>query len=460
MQPTMPDHCILLVEDDTTQRRMVGDILRSAGYAVTAVAGVDEALVAFGTQRPDLVLSDWKLGACGDGLELMRRLRQRDPGTAFLLVTAYGTIAHAVEAVRKGADDYLTKPFDRSALLLAIERTLRTRALAVENQRLSAQLGERDRLLELLGRAPAMQAVYRQIERAAATDATVLVTGESGTGKELAARALHQLSPRSRGPFVAVNCAAVPADLLEAEFFGSKRGSFSGAHQDRQGRFAAASGGTLFLDEIGELPLALQPKLLRALQERRIVALGDTKETDVDVRIIAATNRDLRAEVTGGRVRQDLYYRLAVLTIELPPLRQRREDLPLLLEHFVTHSARAHGLPAPTLPPGLRRRLLDHGWPGNVRELANTIERLVILAQDGTADLADLPPEFGAVPTAEAATNFTLPPTGLSWEQLEQSFLRQALTLANGNRKRAAELLDLPYKAFLYRLEKFGIATD
>ena len=456
----MPDHCILLVEDDATQRRMVGDILRSAGYTVTAAATVEEALAAFGDRRPDLVLSDWKIGADGDGLELMRRLRERDPGTAFLLTTAYGTIAHAVEAVQKGVDDYLPKPFDRASLLLAIERTLRTRALAAENRRLAAQLGERDRLLELLGRAPAMQIVYRQLERVAATDATVLVTGESGTGKELAARALHQLSPRCRGPFVAVNCAAVPGDLLEAEFFGSKRGAFSGAQQDRQGRFAAAAHGTLFLDEIGELPLSLQPKLLRALQERRITPLGDNHELDVDVRIVAATNRDLRAEVAAGRVREDLYYRLAVVTIELPPLRQRREDLPLLIDHFVAHSARAHGLPPPALPAALRRRLLDHGWPGNVRELANTIERLVILADEGNAAIADLPPGFGERDTATSTAAFTLPPTGLQWEQLEQSLLRQALALANGNRKRAAELLDLPYKAFLYRLEKFGIVGE
>ena len=454
----MPEHHLLLVEDDATQRRMVADILRTAGYAVTAAASVEEALAAFGVQRPDLVLSDWKIGSDGDGLELMRRLRQREPGIAFLLTTAYGTIAHAVEAVHKGADDYLPKPFERSALLLAVERTLRARSLAQENRRLSEQLGERDRLLELLGKAPAMQQIYRQLERVAATDATVLFSGESGTGKELAARALHQLSPRRTGPFVAVNCAAVPTELLEAEFFGSARGAFTGADRDREGRFAAAAGGTLFLDEIGELPLGLQPKLLRALQERRVQRLGDDQELDVDVRLAAASNRDLRAEVAAGRVREDLYYRLAVVTIELPPLRQRREDLPLLLDHFVDRSARAHGMPPPTLPAALRKRLLDHAWPGNVRELANTVERLVILAEDGMASAADLPPGFGARDPSPAT--FTLPPSGLSWELLEQSFLRQALTLANGNRKRAAELLELPYKAFLYRLEKFGIGGE
>jgi two-component system NtrC family response regulator len=456
----MPSSRILLVEDDATQRRMVADILRGAGYTVAVAASVDEGLTAFAEGRQhDLVLSDWKIGSDGDGLELMRRLRERAPDVAFLLTTAYGTIAHAVAAVQQGVDDYLPKPFERAALLLAVERTLKSRRLADENRRLSEQLGERQALLDLLGKAPAMQQVYRQLERVAATDATVLFGGESGTGKELAARSLHQLSPRAHGPFVAVNCAAVPAELLESEFFGCRRGAFTGAHQDRTGRFADAAGGTLFLDEIGELPVALQPKLLRALQERRITPVGDSREIPVDVRIAAATNRDLRAEIAAGRFREDLYYRLAVVDIELPPLRARREDLPLLIEHFVERSARAHGTAAPTVPAALRRRLLDHPWPGNVRELANTIERLVILAQDGSARAEDLPPGFAPAPGAASvgAQPFVLPPTGVQWEAVESSLLAQALALANGNRKRAAELLGMPYKAFLYRVEKFGI---
>jgi two-component system NtrC family response regulator len=455
----MAEARILLVEDEAGQRQIVADILAQAGYEVVAADGLDSAVEAFDRAAPpDLVLSDWKLGA-GDGLELMRRLRDRCPELAFVLITAYGTIAHAVEAVRRGADDYLAKPFERSALLLAVERTLRTRRLADENRRLAAALGERESLVDLFGKAPAMQRVYRQIERVAATDATVLCLGESGTGKELAARALHRLSPRAAGPFVAVNCAAIPGDLLEAEFFGCVRGAYTGATVERRGQIAAAGGGTLFLDEVGELPLDLQPKLLRVLQERRIRRVGDDREVDVDLRIVAATNRDLQAEVEAGRFREDLYYRLAVVTIELPALRARREDLPLLIEHCVARSARANGCPAPRLPAALRRRLLDHAWPGNVRELANTIERLVILADGGSASLDDLPQGFGEPGPATPGDALVVPPTGLSFEAVERSALTQALAHANGNRKRAAGLLGMPYKAFLYRLEKFGITT-
>jgi two-component system NtrC family response regulator len=455
------DARILLVEDDATQRRIVSGILAGEGYDVAAAASVEEAMEVFGSGATvDLVLSDWRLGDSGDGLELMRRLRERDPDVSFVLITAYGTIAHAVEAVHKGVDDYLPKPFERGALLLAVERTLKARRLAEENRRLNQALGERDRLVELMGRTPAMQTVYRQIERLAATDATVLFSGESGTGKELAARALHSLSPRASGPFVAVNCAAIPAELLEAEFFGTRKGAFTGAVADRVGRFQAAAGGTLFLDELAELPLALQPKLLRAVQERRITRVGDSREVDVDVRIVAATNCDLRSEVEAGRFREDLYYRISVVSVVMPPLRERREDLPLLIEHFLQRASRAHGLPVPELPSPVRRALLDHTWPGNVRELANTLERLTLLAEDGAATADDLPSAIRRGERADSGEpTFRLPPTGLDWDELERSLLAQALALANGNRKRAAALLGMRYKTFLYRLEKFGVAA-
>ena len=456
----MAEGRILLVEDDTVQRRMLTDILSAEGYDIVSAGTVDSALAAFAAEPAlDLVLSDWKLGGSGDGLVLMRKVRERAPEVGFVLITAYGTITHAVAAVRDGVDDYLPKPFERVALLLAVERTLRTRRLLDANKRLEAELGDRDRLLDLLGRSPAMQVVYRQLQRVAPTDTTVLLSGESGTRKELAARALHRLSARSRGPFVAVNCAAMPGALFEAELFGCKKGAFTGASSDRIGRLESASGGTLFLDEVGDLPLELQPKLLRVLEQHKVTPLGCTEEVELDLRFVAATHRDLRKMVEEGRFREDLYWRLAVLTLELPPLRERREDLPLLIEHLVARSARAQRIAPPALPPHLRKRLMDHPWPGNVRELANTIERLVTLSESGLLKLEDLPPGFGASEANGSSTAFALPPRGVQWDELESSFLRQALVLANGNKKAAAALLGMPYKAFLYRIEKFGLTA-
>ena len=443
---------ILLVEDDPAQRTLVGDILRGAGFAVRSADGLQTALGALVDPALHLVLSDFKL-ADGDGLALLREVRARRPELSFVLVTAYGSIEHAVSAVRAGADDYLAKPFERQALLLAIDKALRTRALREENRKLSDALGERERLVDLIGTAPAMQKLYRQIERLAPTDATVLLHGESGTGKELAARALHKLSRRADKPFVAVNCAAIPEGLVEAEFFGAERGAYTGANASRAGYFEQANGGTLFLDEIGELPLALQPKLLRALQEGRITRVGGRGEIALDVRVLAASNRELRREASEGRFREDLYYRLAVVTLTLPPLRERREDIPTLVEHFARRAAQQHGLAATPFPKTVLRALMDRPWPGNVRELAHSVERLLLLGEDGEPDAADLPDAARALDAAA----FRLPAEGLDWDALERDLLQQALSAAQGNRTRAAKLLNLPYKAFLYRIEKHGL---
>jgi DNA-binding NtrC family response regulator len=443
---------VLLVEDDAAQRSLLVDVLGDAGFTAAAADGVQAALPWLAAPSLQLVLSDFKL-ADGDGLVLLREVRQRRPELSFVLLTAYGSIEHAVSAVRAGADDYLAKPFERQALLLAVDKALRTRALREENRRLSSELGERDRLVDLIGRAPAMQKLYRQIERLAATDATVLIEGESGTGKELVARALHRLSRRADRAFVAVNCAAIPEGLIEAEFFGAERGAYTGAQAARAGHFEQASGGTLFLDEIGELPLALQPKLLRALQEGRVMRVGGSRETAVDVRLLAATNRDLRREVEAGRFREDLYWRLNVVGLQLPPLRERREDIPLLVEHLAARVARQHRLPATAIPRPLLRALMDRPWSGNVRELANTVERLLLLADDGEPSLDDLPD----APRRGNDGGFTLPVEGLDWEAMERALLAQALAQTQGQKKRAAALLGLPYKAFLYRLEKHGL---
>ncbi len=386
----MPEARVLLVEDEIDQRKIVAGILRGEGYSVAETGSVDAALAELAASPVDLVLSDWKLPG-RDGTELLAEVKARFPETGFLMATAYGTIAHAVTAVRAGADDYLTKPFERAALLLAVERTLRARRLADENRRLSEEVRDRDRLVDLVGKSPSMERLYRQVEKLAGTDATVLLTGESGTGKELAARALHALSRRRAGPFVAVNAAAIPDTLVESEFFGAEKGSYTGADRTRKGRLELAQGGTLFLDEVGELPLPMQPKLLRALQEGVVTRIGGADEIRTDARIVAATNRDLALEVSSGRFREDLYYRLNVVSVTLPPLRERREDVPLLVRHFVARTERRYGIRVEPFPSALLTRLVDHSWPGNVRELGNVVERLVLLSEGG-ARLGGRPP--------------------------------------------------------------------
>ncbi len=451
----MADVRVLVVEDDDDQRRLVASILRSRRYLVTEAASLAAAREQLEATPVDLVLSDWKLPD-GDGTELLREVRAGHPQAAFITVTAYGTIARAVEAIHLGADDYLSKPFERQALLLAIGKVLRARSLEDENRRLTEELGERDRLVDLVGSAPSMQRLFRRVEKLASTDATILLAGESGTGKELAARALHALSRRAEEPFVAVNCAAIPEGLLESEFFGVEKGAYTGADRSRAGNFEAAAGGSLFLDEVGELPVAIQPKLLRVLQEGRFTRVGGTRERASDARILAATNRDLATEVENGRFREDLYYRLNVVPLTMPPLRERREDVPTLVEHFAARAARRHGVRVEPFGGLVMKRLLDHPWPGNVRELGNVVERLVLLAEDGRASADDLPEEMTRRPGI--GNGFRLPAAGIAWDDHERSCLAQALELAGGNRAQAARLLDLPYKAFLYRLEKHGLA--
>ena len=450
---------ILLIEDEAPQRQLVSELLRDAGYQVATAASGEAGLQQLADGIFDLVLCDWKLPGI-DGMEVFRRMKKNHFDAAFVMVSAYGTIARAVEAVRDGADDYLAKPFERETLLLAIERGLRARHLADENRRLSQQLSEQDRLVDMVGRAPGMQQVYGALHKVAETEVTVLLLGESGTGKELAARALHALSARKDGPFIAVNCAAIPADLADAAFFGARKGAYTGADRDRAGYFQAASGGTLFLDEVGELPMDLQAKLLRALQERKVTPVGEVSEIEVDARLVAATNRDLESEAQSGRFREDLYYRLAVVPVRMPPLRERREDLPLLVDHLTGLLLRRHGIARPEFPAAVTRWLLNHAWPGNVRELSNTLERLILLAVDGRVQADDLPGqgvEVGVSSAADGAKSFQLGADGLNWDQHESNVLRQAMELVHGNRTRAAKLLQMPYKAFLYRLEKHGL---
>ena len=445
---------LLLLEDNDDQRVLLQGLIADAGYQVTVAARVPEAQALLTKHRFDVVLSDWKV-ADGDGLQVLETLRRDAPDTAFILMTAYGNLSHAMTTIRAGADDYLIKPFDKSQLLYTLARVSTVQQLQRENRCLREEVNQRDQLVDLIGRAEAMQQVFRRVQKIAPTKATVLLYGESGTGKELAARALHKLSERSDAAFVALNCAALPETLFEAELFGAEKGAYTGADKLKIGRIEAATGGTLFLDEIGELPLSLQAKLLRVLQEGSYQRLGNPRELTADVRIIAATNRDLQQEVDAGRFRADLFYRLNVVPIRLPALRERREDIPLLVHHFVQQACRRHGLPALSIHQDAMKRLCSQHWTGNVRELAHTMERLVLLAETAQLTVADLDAE----PTAPANKNsrFVLPDDGLNWEAHERDCLQQALQRCQYNRSQAARLLGLPYKAFLYRLEKYQL---
>jgi DNA-binding NtrC family response regulator len=447
---------VLVVEDEDAQRRILGEILRKEGFEVRTAGSGEAALAALDESAVDLVLCDWKMpGISGD--EVLAEVRRREISSAFVVMTAYGSIAHAVDALRRGADDYLSKPFERDALLIAVRRALRTQRLERENTRLRNDLAEQAGFGELLGQSDAMQRLFRTLRKIASSDATVLVVGESGTGKELVARTLHTESPRRTAAFVALNCAAVPETLIESELFGHEKGAFTGAARRREGKFEEAHGGTLFLDEIASMPLSLQAKLLRVLQERRFTRLGGRGEQQCDVRVVAASNRDLGRMVADGSFREDLFYRLNVVPLRVPALRERRDDIPLLAAALYERACRRHGIVASALPPAVLKALMAHAWPGNVRELANVLERLALLSEGGRVTPEDLPDEVRR-PAPQSGTTFRLPPGGIVWDEVEADLLRQALEQSAGNRTAAARLLGLGYKAFLYRLEKFGLA--
>jgi len=446
----MTRYNILVVEDEQAQRRIIASILRQAGYQVREAADGETAVAQCEADKPDLVLCDWKLPGM-DGGEVLRAVREQGVPCAFVVMTAYGSIAHAVEAIQMGADDYLSKPFERDALLISLQRVLRTRNLQLENRQLRQQMVAYG-LGKLVGRSPAMQTVYRTMGKVAQSDVTVLICGESGTGKELVARTLHEQSGCA-GPFVAVNCAAIPETLMESELFGHESGAFTGARKRRLGKFEEAGHGSLFLDEIAAMPLPLQATLLRVLQERRFTRLGGMGEVKSHARIIAASNRDLAKMVEQGGFRQDLYYRLNVVPLRIPPLRDRREDIPLLVDMFLKQFASQHKRAIGNLPGAVMRCLMEYAWPGNVRELGNVIERLVLLADGGAVTLQDLPEELRH-PRALQTSPFRLPPQGIDWDAMEEDLLAQALDMAGGNRSQAARLLGMSYKTFLYRLGK------
>jgi DNA-binding NtrC family response regulator len=432
---------ILVVDDEKSQREILELILTAEGYEVTTSASGEAAIKFARERRFDLALTDLKMAGM-DGLELLNRLLTIDSSIIVILLTAHGSIESAKEALRRGAFDYLEKPYDKELLLERINKAL-----------------ERLDLLdvEIVSASPKMEAVKRMILKVARSSSTVLIRGESGTGKELIARAIHNQSPRAQEMFQAVNCAAINENLLESELFGHEKGSFTGAHAEKKGLFEIADRGTLFLDEIAELDVAMQAKLLRALQERKIRRVGGTHEITIDVRVVAATNRDLRAMVGDGRFRDDLYYRINVLSVDVPPLRERREDIPVLIDFFLRKHTRDTSRLVRGLTPETRKLMVDYSWPGNVRQLESAIERAILLCEGDLITPEDLPLELRqeSAPASEGA--FKLPPEGISFEDVERDLITQAMEQTDYNITKAAKLLGLTFRTLQYRLEKFGI---
>jgi len=448
MKPT-----ILIIDDDTSLRRVLEYNLQEAGYSVAAAAGGEEGLRLFAEVQPFLVISDMKMPGM-DGMQVLQSVKQRSPETPVIMITAFGSVDMAVEAMKAGAYDYITKPFNRDELRLTVAKALQFCTLSQENRQLKSQLADRADFSAIIGGSAAMEKVFQVVAKVADTEASVLITGESGTGKELVARSIHSRSSRKSGPFVAINCAAIPHDLLESELFGHVKGAFTGAVRDKTGKFSLADGGTLFLDEVGELPPLLQPKLLRALQERVIEPVGGTKEQKLDVRVVAATNLDMEKAISDGAFREDLYYRLAVIPLHLPPLRQRRDDIPLLLRHFCGR----HGAEAVQFDKAALATLVSYPWPGNVRELENLVERLLIMRNGDTITAEELPEKvLHNDRPVSADTVVNLPPEGYSLEQLEREVVVQALERNNWNQTAAARFLRIPRHTLIYRMEKYAI---
>ena len=450
---------LLVVDDERSMREMLEILLTGAGHEVELAANVPEAIRAFGERTHDLVLTDLKLGK-GSGFEVLRSVRQKSPQTEVIVMTAFGTSEGAIQAMNLGAYGYLTKPFKRDELQVVVLKALEKRALAQDNSLLREQLASRTRFAGLVGKSAAMQAVYVVIEKVAPARTTVLITGESGTGKELVARALHARSTRAEGPFTPVNCGAIPEGLIESELFGHVKGAFTGAQDARPGLFAAASGGTLFLDEIGELPLGLQVKLLRAIQERRIRPVGAHEDVELDVRLVAATNRSLTEEVRAGRFREDLYYRLNVVQIRVPPLRERREDVLPLAEHFLRRFGAEQGRGILRLSKEAKRRLDAYPFQGNVRELENVIERAVALSSGNEVTVDELPAPLrlaslptGGVPEGELPAGFSLE---AHLTEIERLLMDRALVDARGVKKDAAARLGLTFRQFRHRAKKLA----
>ena len=448
-----PKARILVVDDEQNARMALRTILSEEGYDIAEAANGEEGLLKIAELSPDVVLADVRMPRM-DGLTLLRKAKEEGSHASFVMMTAFASVEAAVEAMRLGAENYLVKPLDVNSVLIFLEKALEKRKLVREAAGLRERVRERYRLEGMVGDAPELQAVYDVVKQAAGTKATVLVLGESGTGKELIAQALHELSPRRDKPFIKVACAALSETLLESELFGHERGSFTGAAGRKEGRFELADGGTLFLDEIGEISPTVQVKLLRALQTREFERVGGTQTLKVDVRVVTATNRDLAAEVKAGHFREDLYYRLNVVAVTLPPLRRRRGDIPALAEHFIRKYGDAYGKSIKGLTPGTLNALLAHDWPGNVRELENAMERAVVLCKGTELTADDLPSTLRGPRPASRDPGGLIP--GASLQEIEREAILRTLELHGGSTTRAAEMLGISVRKIQYRLKEYA----
>jgi two-component system response regulator PilR (NtrC family) len=452
----MPDARILVADDERSMRELLAIMLGQNGYKVTLAEGGQVAIDALSREDFDLVITDLRMQKV-DGLAVLRAAREHSSHTVVLVITAFASTETAVEAMNLGAYDYITKPFKLEEIRLTIAKALEHKRLQDENQALRRQLRQDRGFENFVGRSRPMLAVFEMIRKTADSSSTVMITGESGTGKELVARAIHHESGRRRGPFISVNCGAVPEGLMESELFGHVKGAFTGAVTSTEGLFAAASEGTLFLDEITEIPPSVQVKLLRAIQEREVRRVGDTRDVRVDVRLIAASNGNLGQAVAEGALRGDLFYRLNVIPIHLPPLRERREDIPLLVSHFIQKLGREVGRTVRAVSPAALAILERYHWPGNIRELENVIERAIVLGSGDTVEVDALPPNVvdqrdPRPPTLEVpAGGFDLEAT---LEDLEYRYIQMALDRTGGVQTRAAELLGLSFRQFRYKLQK------
>jgi two-component system NtrC family response regulator len=449
---------ILVVDDDSSLRSVMKMQLEEAGYQVALAADGSEAYDLIREIRPQLVISDLKMPT--SGLELMRRIAADDIQPTLIIVTAFGTVETAVEAMKLGAYDYVTKPLDFEELVLVVHRAMERQTLLEEVRNLRSVLDQRYGFEGIIGRAKSLLRVLDQASRVAQRDTTVLIQGETGTGKELMARAIHQNSPRKNAPFVTINCGSIPKELVEAELFGYTRGAFTGAHTTKPGKIELADGGTLFLDEVGELPLDAQVKLLRVLQQGEIAKIGATEVQKIDVRVVAATHRNLQAMIEDATFREDLYYRLAVVPLMLPPLRERKEDIPELVKHLFNKAKERHGIVDVELASSVVQHLTHYRWPGNVRELENVLERMLVLSSSNLISEADLPEEIRRLPPDSSLFWIEMPEDGVSLEAVERELILRALEQAKGNQTKAAKYLDISRRTLIYRMEKHGLGQD
>jgi len=449
----MPKGKILVVDDEIKMRRVLQMILQKEGYEIVTSKDGREALQKVEEENFDLVLTDMKMPGLS-GIDLLKKIRESDKEIPVIMITAYGTVETAVKAMKEGAYDYLLKPFEKDEMKIIVANALKMKTLVRENRYLRGELEEKYKLDNVIGKSSQMQEIYKILREVANTKATVLIQGETGTGKTLVARALHFNSSGKEKPFIHVNCAALPEGLLESELFGHVKGAFTDAVANKPGKFELANAGTIFLDEIVELSPMLQVKLLRVLQEKEFEQVGGIKTIKIDVRVIAATNRDIKKALEGGLLREDLYYRLNVISINIPPLREHKEDIPLLVEYFLQKFNRESGKNIKGVSPQAMDMLMNYNWPGNVREVENVIERAVILGSKNTLLPESLPLHLKK---ESDKMEIHIPPEGIALEKVEKSLIREALKMTKGNQSRAAKLLDISRNTLRYRIRKFGI---